>query len=419
MKNVQKSYAITDAKISFVSLVDKAANKRQFLITKAEDGQAQFATYGRILKTDAEHHFVTGVVYEPMTEDAHGNHMSEEEITKAAYWFAKNGDGVDLQHSFETLEKAAVVESWVAKADFELGGETVKKGSWLMTVEITDEAVWDAVQKGELTGFSMGGVGLYSTEDEDLTEVKKNDTPNKQTEHKGILKKLAEMFGFDVVEKGAVADRYAESSKVSNFWNAFYALEDTLYRYNYATGTWDYENDETVIREALTDFSNIITDILAGSEIAKSLAVEKSGKTLSAKNKESLTNIYNNLGAFLAEVEDEKEEKDMTKSEIEKIVADAVAKAMAPAQEEAPAAPDAPAEITVEGVQKMVEDAVAKALAPKEEAVTPENVNDIVEKAVKKAIEPILKSRALSTALGDGDAEPVEKGEAHYLTGIL
>ena len=40
MPKIAKAYAITDAKISFVSLVDKAANKKQFLITKSEDGAA-------------------------------------------------------------------------------------------------------------------------------------------------------------------------------------------------------------------------------------------------------------------------------------------------------------------------------------------------------------------------------------------
>ena len=77
MKNVQKAIAITDARISFVSLVDKAANKREFLITKQEDGKAQFSTFGRIVKTDADSHFVTGIVYEPMTDDAHVNFMTE------------------------------------------------------------------------------------------------------------------------------------------------------------------------------------------------------------------------------------------------------------------------------------------------------------------------------------------------------
>ena len=91
-KGLKKAYEITDAKIQFVSLVDKAANKRQFLLKKAEDGQAAFTTYGRIVKADADNHYVTGIVYEPMEEDSHGNFMTEEEITKAAYWFAKNGD---------------------------------------------------------------------------------------------------------------------------------------------------------------------------------------------------------------------------------------------------------------------------------------------------------------------------------------
>lgn len=426
--NVQKAIAITDAKISFVSLVDKAANKRNFLITKAEDGQAQFSTYGRIVKTDVEHHFVTGIVYEPMTEDAHGNFMTEEEITKAAYWFAKNGDGVDLQHSFETLEKAAVVESWVAKSDFECNGETVKKGTWLMTVEVTDEDVWDAVQKGEITGFSMGGVGKYDTEDTELenNNVEKTATPDTQaTERKGIFKKLAAMFGLDVVEKGAMEEEYNQKTKISNFWNAFYTLEDLLYRYDYSQDRWTFESDEATIREALADFNKIISDILTGSSIAKSLAVEKAGKKLSAKNKEALTSIYSNLGTFLAEVEDEQEETEMTKSEIEQMVAEAVAKATepaAPAAEETPAAPetDAPAEITAESVQKMVDAAIEKALAPKqEEKLTADDVQDIVYKAVKKALEPIMKARALPTSIGDGDAEPVEKGDKHYLTGIL
>ncbi len=41
-KPVNKAKEITDARISFVSLVDKAANKRPFLIVKNEDGKAAF-----------------------------------------------------------------------------------------------------------------------------------------------------------------------------------------------------------------------------------------------------------------------------------------------------------------------------------------------------------------------------------------
>lgn len=213
MKKIDKAYEITDAKIQFVSLVDKAANKRKFLLKKAEDGQAAFTTYGRIIKADKENHYITGIVYEPMEEDSHGNYMTEEEITKAAYWFAKNGDKVDLQHSFEPLGTASVVENWVAKADFKIDGEKIRKGTWLMTVEVSDPDVWENIEKGEITGLSMGGLGNYSMEDVKLDNVSKQETSAK----KGLLKQLAGALGINVVEKGAMAEFYEERSKGTLF----------------------------------------------------------------------------------------------------------------------------------------------------------------------------------------------------------
>ncbi len=280
--NVEKAFAITDAKIQFVSLVDKAANKKRFLITKAADGQATFTSFGRIVKADAENHYITGIVYEPLVEDAHGNYMTEEEITKAAYWFAKNGDSVDIQHSFEALSDAAVVENWVAKADFKIGDEAIQKGTWLMTVEVSNDEVWEAVQKGEITGFSMGGLGQYSEEDVDLESVEKTTGApgatgaNDTNEKRGVFKKLAALFGFDVVEKGAMADTFWERSKASNFWNAFYSLEDLLYRYNRFTDKWEFEDDEATIRETLTEFTTIVQDILTTEKsVAKALTTDK------------------------------------------------------------------------------------------------------------------------------------------------
>ena len=153
------------------------------------------------------------------------------------------------------------------------------------------------------------------------------------------------------------------------------------------------------------------------------------GAPMSAKNKESLTSIYNNLGAFLAEVNDEKEteETEMTKTDIEKMVAEAVAKAVAePAETPAEPATETPAEtpaadaLTAESVQKMIDEAIAKALAPQEteKPLTSEEVEDIVEKAVASAIEPVLKSRGLSYANNENNTH-IEKGETHYLAGIL
>lgn len=464
-KGLKKAYEITDAKIQFVSLVDKAANKRQFLIKKEAGGKAAFTTYGRIVKADAENHYVTGVVYEPMAEDSHGNFMTEAEITKAAYWFAKNGNKVDLQHSFEPLDGANVVESWIAKADFDIDGETIKKGTWLMTVEVADESVWEGIEKGEITGFSMGGLGNYSEEDVELDNVSKQET----SEKKGLLKQLAKALGLNVVEKGAMAELYEERSKGTLFWNAFNSLEEILYKYDPITGRYLYETDENKVRECLEEFGQIITSILTGGgsvteAIQTDRPVEKAGKKMSGKNKETLLGIYESLGTFIKEFDDpepekneptkkkdgeeieepegtEKEEKQVTKQEVEGIVAKAVETAFAKATNTESKTPDEEEtdeekkagtvteakkkggcvskadEITPETINAMVEAAIEKALEPQREVVTAEQVQEMITAAVAKAVDPVLKSKGLPSNLGGG----VEKsaGEQHYLHGIL
>lgn len=439
MPNIAKAYAITDAKISFVSLVKKAANKKQFLITKSENGAANFATYGRILKADADSHFVTGIVYEPMVEDSQGNYMTEEEITKAAYWFAKNGNQVDLQHCFKKCDGAEVVESYVTKCDMELEGETIRKGTWLMTMEITDSNVWDSIQKGDITGFSMGGVGVYSTKDDDIL-VEKQEEPT------GLFRRLAKAMGFDIVEKGAVKNNFNRRVKEDNFYSAWYALKNTLEGnfYNPDTGEWEYgyNSDENTIKEALEDFNDIVTKILASDAgIVKSLEkaakehpapVEKAGKSISTKNLNALQGIYDTLGAFLSEFADssasndegdasaetnnvKKEEDEMKREDVQQMVGEAVAKAMEPItkQLEAIAKADGaegettPAEpasdVNADDVAKMVGEAVAKAMEP-----------------IEKAIEPLMKSRALPGNLNSA-AGTVEKqeDEQHYMTGMF
>lgn len=443
MWSLKKAYEITDAKIQFVSLVDKAANKRKFLIKKEAGGRATFTTYGRIVKADAENHYVTGIVYEPMTEDSHGNFMTEAEITKAAYYFAKNGSKVDLQHSFEPMDGATVVESWIAKADFDIGGETIKKGTWLMTVEVADESVWEGIEKGDITGFSMGGLGNYSEEDVELDKVSKQEAT---TERKGLLQKLANSLGFELIEKGAMADQYAMRIKCSQFWDCLNTFEAIVHHYNPMTDRYEFEQDESKVREALEEFNTIMTEILTSGQnlaepLAKSMPVEKEGRKMSGKNFEALKGIYESLGTFINAFEDkedeappadeqqqdpenqpdEKEDEEVKKSEVETIVENAVNAAVSKALgDEAAKREDdkleKSEEVTPELIEQLVEKAVAKAVEPKEDPISLEQVQEMITKAVNSAVEPVLKSKGLPTAM-----ETVGKGEEkqHYLHGIL
>lgn len=452
MTQIEKAYAITDAKIGFVSLVDKAANKKTFLIKKADDGSATFTTYGRILKTDTENHFVTGIVYEPMVEDSQGNYMTETDITKAAHWFMKNGGDVDLQHCFKKCEGAEVVESYIAKCDMEIEGQEVKKGTWLMTMEITDANVWKSIQKGEITGFSMGGAGVYSEEDVDLSSIEKSEEP------RGLLKKLAKALGFDVVEKGAVKDYYNRGVKETNFREAWYALDNILHQK--PDGGYGLTDDVSAVREALTDFNDVVTQVLTSDDsIIKALQgedrqkngkikpgseeesdgqetdsgkkkdndIKKAGKSLSSKNLNAIKGIYDTLGDFLSEFDEgepeetvnstvKKEDADMTNEEVQKLVSEEVAKAMEPITKQVEAiakgndadgtegsGTETPPleEATAESVAKMVGEEVAKAMQP-----------------MMKALEPVMKSRALPGNLNDAEGT-VEKQEDHYLHGIV
>lgn len=459
-RKVKKAKEITDARISFVSLVDKAANKRQFLIVKDEEGKAAFTTYGKIIKTDSESHFVTGVVYEPMVEDAHGNYMTADEIAKAAYWFAKNGNRVDLQHNFVSADGTAVVESWIAKSDSNIGGADIKEGTWLMTVEITDDDLWQSIEKGEITGLSMGGLGVFSKEDTELSEASVKKSKGRVT-------------------KGAVADSYKQVNISSSFWNAFDALRNGLYSYNGYTGVYTYQTDESKIKEALEDFNGIITELLtdASQSLTKSLfdckptpeagRIEKSGRTLSAKNRAALQNLYDDLGTFLADADAEKDKpggetgteedkqhdgeekgkkpgddnsaettkktkttkegKTMTKSEAEKLVQDAIAKALGQQTEQTHAAVTKAEdeEITPDFVQKAVDAAIKKALGQQEQEqkqeqqLTKADLEGFIEAIVKKSVAEVRGSRANPTNLNDASGIVQKSADQHYLHGIL
>ena len=43
-------------------------------------------------------------------------------------------------------------------ATFKMRGKTVVKGTWIMTVKVTDDELWAMCKSGDITGFSIGGV---------------------------------------------------------------------------------------------------------------------------------------------------------------------------------------------------------------------------------------------------------------------
>ena len=163
---------LRDVKIKFISLVKKAANKKVFAIIKSVDGE--YEVESSIIKADDEQRLVTSIVYEPFVKDAQDDFMTPPEIQKAAHYFMMHGQGVDVQHDYKKAD-ANVVESWVTKNDEVIEGQQIKKGTWLATTKVNDDALWSAIKKGIITGFSMGGTGLKIDKEDTMTpeEIKK------------------------------------------------------------------------------------------------------------------------------------------------------------------------------------------------------------------------------------------------------
>lgn len=100
---------------------------------------------------------VLGIVSEPDTVDAQGDTISAEEIENAAHeWLAKYQDR-GYMHQKIVNGKIEIFESYVVPVTFSVGGQQVKKGTWLLMYHITDGDLWQQIKSGKLTGFSLGG----------------------------------------------------------------------------------------------------------------------------------------------------------------------------------------------------------------------------------------------------------------------
>lgn len=120
-----------------------------------EDGKITKSFRVPIIKGDQQ--ICYGIVSKPDVVDLQGDRLSETEIRKACHKFMQKSQQINKEH--EGPAKADIIESYIAPVSFTCGGQTVRKGSWVMAVKIYDKSLWDAVKKGEITGFSIAGQG--------------------------------------------------------------------------------------------------------------------------------------------------------------------------------------------------------------------------------------------------------------------
>lgn len=103
----------------------------------------------------------TFIVLAPNEVDLQGDIASEAEVRKACYNFNKYSNQANLFHITKTAT-FEFAESFIAPVDFVLGNTLVSKGTWLATVQVLNDDLWELVKTGEVNGLSISA--LASTE---------------------------------------------------------------------------------------------------------------------------------------------------------------------------------------------------------------------------------------------------------------
>ena len=129
---------------------------------EAEKRLAQIKTFKeakfevKFASIDEDLQIVYGIALEPNETDSHGDTITEAEIEKAAHGYALTPMIVGEGHTKKA--KATPVETYIAPVEFELGGQTVKKGSWVMAIKVHSKKLWKGVKDGSFTGLSIGAI---------------------------------------------------------------------------------------------------------------------------------------------------------------------------------------------------------------------------------------------------------------------
>lgn len=127
----------------------------------------------RIVKADAAEQVVLGVVLDPYMVDAQNDWVPPKQVEATAEAWLTKSRVIGLNHGGKA--NAVPIQSYTvpypSERDHDLamqeqphrvqrikvGDQQVHSGAWLLKVKVHDTEAWTAIQKGEITGYSIGG----------------------------------------------------------------------------------------------------------------------------------------------------------------------------------------------------------------------------------------------------------------------
>jgi hypothetical protein len=208
--------------INAVSVVESPAIEENFVALKKHEVELK--------EVDGEKRILMGAALVPNKQIYRKNgdkefyiYFSEETVRKASELFLMraNQNNATLEHEKKMLDGMSVVESWIIEDEktdkSRLYNFNLPKGTWMISMKVNNDEIWNKVKAGEVKGFSIEGyfvdkyeMSLQETEDDRLINAIRdlilkdeqykletyNDYPKEASENAKIALRYAEENGW-------------------------------------------------------------------------------------------------------------------------------------------------------------------------------------------------------------------------------
>jgi hypothetical protein len=208
--------------INAVSVVESPAIEENFVALKKHEVELK--------EIDGEKRILMGAALVPNKQIYRKNgdkefyiYFSEDTVRKASELFLMraNQNNATLEHEKKMLEGMSVVESWIIEDEKQdksaKYGFNLPKGTWMISMKVNNDDIWNKVKAGEVKGFSIEGyfvdkyeMSLQETEEDRLINAIRdlilkdeqynletyNDYPKEASENAKIALRYAEENGW-------------------------------------------------------------------------------------------------------------------------------------------------------------------------------------------------------------------------------
>ena len=147
--------------IDAVSVVESPAIESDFIALKKHEIELK--------EVDAEKRILMGAALIPNKQIYRKNekneeyyiYFSEETVRKASelFFMNSNQNNATLEHK-QKLDGMSVVESWIVEGSHDKSmnyGFNFPKGTWVISMKVNNDEIWNKVKLGEVKGFSIEG----------------------------------------------------------------------------------------------------------------------------------------------------------------------------------------------------------------------------------------------------------------------